>query len=276
MTHLAATRRLCGVVVTFDPHPLRVLVGPSTPPCITLREQKMDLLEELGVDVVLELPFTSALAALEPETFVKKILADGLHTRELVVGYDYSFGKGRRGDYALLRDLGHLHGYSTRQLEPVMINDAIVSSTRIRDMLKVGDVWAARALLGRYFVVQGQVVRGRDRGAKLLGFPTANVAVRNDLLPQGGVYAVWMMFNGSVFPAAANIGYNPTFGGDGLSVEVHILDFDQDIYGRDVRVHFVQRIRSERKFESIEALKNRIQEDVDLARRILASPGAGL
>ncbi|MDD4951306.1 MAG: bifunctional riboflavin kinase/FAD synthetase [Desulfovibrionaceae bacterium] len=265
----AKTLGLTSVVVTFDPHPLRVLVGKNTPPFITLTEQKLELLAELGPQTALVLAFDKAMAAMEPEEFVRTYLLDGLNMRELVIGYDYAMGRGRRGNYETLKALGAKYGFNVHRLEPVVLDDAVVSSTRIRDLVESGKVWEARALLGRFYQVRGRVVRGRDRGGRLLGFPTANLELADELFPRPGVYAVWVERNGSAWKGVANIGDNPTFGNDQISVEAHVLDFDQDIYGLNIRIHFVQRIRSERRFESIEALKARIGEDIVLARRIL-------
>ncbi len=274
--HKAEQHCRTSVVVTFCPHPLRVLIGPHTPPFITLREQKLDLFESLGVDVTLMLEFTRELAGLPPEEFVKTHLVDWLDMKELVVGYDYSFGKGRSGNFSLLSALGETYGYRAEQLDPVIINGAIVSSTRIRDLIKAGDVWAVKPLMGRFYAVRGTVVHGMDRGGKQLGFPTANLRLKNEVFPATGVYAVWAQLEDAPLPAVANIGYNPTFGNKDMSLEVHLLDFDQDIYDAELRVHFVQRLRAEKKFSGIDELKARIAEDVELARRILAAPEAQL
>ena len=265
------------VVVTFCPHPLRVLVGPHTPPLITVREEKLDVLESLDLDLTLMLNFTKELAALEPRDFVKTYLVDWLTTRHLVVGYDYSFGKGRKGNFALLSELGQEFGFTCEQLNAVILDDAIVSSTRIRDLIKAGRVWDALNLLGRFFVIRGTVIHGKNRGGRLLGFPTANLKIENEVAPKTGVYAVWAQINGTAYPAVANIGRNPTFGDvEEPSVEVHILDFDQDLYGVELRAHFVQRLRDEKKFSGPEELVARIKEDVALGRQILASPEAAL
>lgn len=274
--HKAQLRGATSVVVTFCPHPLRVLIGPHTPPFITLREQKLDLFESLGVDLVLMLEFTKEMAALEPEEFVRTYLVEWLNMKDLVVGYDYSFGKGRRGNFSLLNSLGERFGYTAEQLAPVIINGAIVSSTRIRDMIRAGDVWGVKPLMGRFYAVRGNVVHGMDRGGKQLGFPTANLRLQNEVFPANGVYAVWAQINGDTYPAVANIGYNPTFGNKDISLEVHILDFDRSIYEYELRAHFVQRLRGEKKFSGLDELKARIAEDIHLARQILAAPEAQL
>ncbi len=267
---------LVSVVVTFDPHPLRVLSGAHMPPFITLTPQKLELIASLGLDFTLCLEFTKELAKLEPDEFVRNFLVDGLNMREMVVGYNYAFGRNRKGNFALLTELGAQMGFHVEQVGPVLIDDAIVSSSRIRDMVQAGLAWEVRPLLGRFYRVQGEVISGRNRGGRLLGFPTANLRLVDELFPRTGVYAVWAEHAGRTFPAVANMGFNPTFGNDVLSVEVHILDFNQDIYGQEVRIHFVQRLRSEQKFPDVNALIARIQEDIQLARRILASPEAHL
>lgn len=264
------------VAVTFDPHPLRVLVGAHTPPFITLTPQKLELIASLGLDFTLCLDFTKDLAKLEPEEFVRAHLVDGLGMREMVIGYDYAFGRNRRGDYVMLSEMGSRYDFHVEQVGPVLIDDAVVSSSRIRDMVQAGLVWEVRPLLGRFYRVEGKVVTGRNRGGRLLGFPTANLRLKEELFPKIGVYAVWAEYKGRTCPAVANIGFNPTFGNEVLSVEMHILDFNENIYDQDVRVHFVQRLRNEQKFPGIEALTARIREDIVLARRILNSSEAHL
>lgn len=272
----AAARGLRSVVVTFCPHPLRVLVGPHTPPLITDYEQKLDLLEGLGLDLTLMLRFTRELAALEPEEFVRTVLVEGLRVRELVVGYDFTLGKGRKGNAELLAQLGGKYGFGMEQLDPVIINDAVVSSTRIRDHIRAGEMWDVRPLLDRFYAVRGKVVHGMGRGSRMLGFPTANIDPRDELLPKPGVYASWVEIDGEIHQSVTNIGHNPTFGNDKLSIETHILDYDKDIYGWDIRVAFVQRLRDEKKFSGIAELVAQITHDVALARQILAAPEAQL
>ncbi|WP_022660570.1 bifunctional riboflavin kinase/FAD synthetase [Paucidesulfovibrio longus] len=270
----AKARGAISVVVTFDPHPMRVLVGAQTPPFITLTDQKLELIESQGPNATLVIHFTRELAALSPEEFVKTYLVDGLNVRELVIGYDYHMGKGRSGDFATLSALGRKYGFDVFRLDPVTCEGAVVSSTRIRDLVQAGEVWEARPLLSRFYQVAGEVVHGMDRGGKLLGFPTANLKLVDELVPKRGVYAIWVELDGHFLPAVANIGTNPTFGNDAVSVEAHILDFKGDIYGRRIRVHFVQRLRDERKFSGLDELKARIAEDVHLARAILSAPEA--
>ncbi len=272
----AAQRGLPSVVITFEPHPLRFFTGRKTPPFITLPAHKAELIGQLGIDHLLCLEFTASLAAMPPEEFVQRILVDGLRVRELVIGYDYAFGKGRSGNYALLGSLGRRLGFGVEQLDPVLMDQAIVSSTRIRDLVEAGDVWAARPLLGRFYRVSGTVVHGQNRGGRLLGFPTANMHLLDELFPKTGVYCCWAEVDGALHQAVANIGYNPTFGNDVLSVEVHILDLHSDLYGKSMHVHFVQRLRGEKKFSGLDELKAQITKDVELGRTILALPEARL
>jgi riboflavin kinase / FMN adenylyltransferase len=270
----ARNRGRKSVVITFDPHPLRVLLGRKTPPFITMTEQKLELISTLGVDYTLCLRFTKEMGAMEPEEFVRAYLVEGLNTKELLVGYDYAFGKNRKGNFALLKQLGEKYGFTTEQVEPVLVAGAIVSSTRIRDMVQAGTVWEVQPLLGRFYRISGTVIQGRNRGGRLLGFPTANIQLTDELFPKPGVYAVWAEVLGQNRPAVANIGYNPTFGNHVLSIEVHVLDFQRDIYGQTIHVHFVQRLRDEKKFSSLEELTAQIHKDIDLGRTILEAPAA--
>lgn len=269
----ARSQRRLSIVTTFEPHPLRFLSGRKTPPFITNLDRKLEHMAELGPEVALVLPFDRALASMEPEDFVARILVEGLHMKDLVIGYDYAFGKNRRGDHALLSRLGQEHGYTVEQLDPVIIHGAVVSSTRIRDLLQAGRVWEASQLLGRFYRLSGPVVRGAGRGATLLGFPTANVEPCEELVPLPGVYAALAELDssrGQVLQAVVNIGVNPTFGPGQQTVEAHLLDFRGDLYGRSMDLQFVQRLRDEKKFSGPEELKARIAEDVALGRRVLS------
>lgn len=272
----AKAQGLTSVVVTFDPHPLRVLRSDRTPPFITLTRQKLELISQYGPEVCLLLNFTMEMAKLAPEDFVKKYLLEGVKMKEMIIGYDYHLGKGRAGNFETLTELGKKHGFTVDRLDPVSIEDAIVSSTRIRDLVQAGHVWQARPLLGRFYQVMGEVVHGMNRGGRLLGFPTANLKLMDELFPKPGVYAIWVEVDNEVYKGVANIGKNPTFGNDALSVEAHLLDFNGDLYGREIMVHFVQRIRDEKKFSGIDELKERITLDAELGRQILSQPEAAI
>ncbi|MDL2316928.1 bifunctional riboflavin kinase/FAD synthetase, partial [Desulfovibrio sp. OttesenSCG-928-A18] len=238
---------LPAVVITFEPHPLRVLFGDKAPPQLMGLQHKLECFAELGVNLVLVMPFTPETAAISPEDFVREVLVQSLNTRKLVVGYDYGFGKGRRGNAVLLAELGRQYGFDVEEFPAVIVNGAAVSSTRIREALFSGDAAAAAALLGRPHSVEGVVEHGMNRGGRLLGFPTANLCMNEDLLlPRTGVYAVMAEVNpkrhtlpgvclggGRVYhKAVANVGRNPTFGEEKLRVETHLLDFFGNIYGQ--------------------------------------------
>ena len=209
----AVAAGLVSVALTFDPHPRRVLMGNAAPPAITMLEHKLECIGQSGVQVCVVLPFTRELAAREPEDFVGEVLVGGLCLKHLVIGYDYAFGKGRRGNFEMLSAMGQKYGFGVERLDPVIINGAVVSSTRIRDMVQAGNVWDARPLLGRFHQVRGLVVHGQKRGRKL-GFPTANVGVRDELVPLSGVYAVWVEVDGILRPGVAP-------GGDGHHALAH-------------------------------------------------------
>jgi len=267
---------MLSLAVTFEPHPRQILLGTNDPPRLTAPDVKLELIAAIGIDACLTLPFTRAFAALEPNDFVRDYLVRDLVMRELIIGHDWAFGKGRKGGFTTLAALGAQLGFAVERLSPVLMEDAIVSSTRIRDMLLSGDVWGVRPLLNRFHKVRGAVIHGADRGGKLLGFPTANIQAPDQLLPKGGVYAAWVTHGEQTFGAAANIGTNPTFGTGPLSLEAHIFGPCGDLYGKSIDLHFVQRLRGEKKFSGIEQLKARIAEDASLAKRILATPEAGL
>jgi len=272
----AEARGLVSVVVTFDPHPLRVLRDDRNPPFITLTQQKLELISQYGPQVCLLLHFTMDMAKLSPEEFVQKYLLDTLNMKEMIIGYDYHLGKGRAGNFETLSALGQKKGFTVDRLDPVSVDGAVVSSTRIRDLVQAGHVWAARPLLGRFYQVRGEVVHGMNRGGRLLGFPTANLKLVDELFPKPGVYAIWVEVDNDVYQGVANIGKNPTFDNDALSVEAHLLDFKGDLYGREIQAHFVQRIRDEKKFSGIDELKERIGKDIELGRQILAQPDAAI
>jgi riboflavin kinase/FMN adenylyltransferase len=260
-------------VLTFEPHPRSVL-KPNSPPFRLLSfRSKMRALEEQGVDLVIVVRFSPALAAYEPEAFVEKVLVGGLGVRHVVTGYDFHFGRGRRGTPELLAALAKRHGFGHTRIA-AQGDGAEFSSTRVREALKRGEVGQAAQVLGRWWEVEARVRQGARRG-RALGYPTANLELKNTLEPARGIYAVFAAVGGEPFrPAVASFGNRPTFGGGGDLLEVHLFDFAGDLYGRYVRVRFVERLREERKFESIEALKAEMARDCESARRILsiASP----
>jgi len=262
------------VAITFEPHPIRVLKKNGHPPLITLLDQKTELIESTGVDVLIVIPFSMEFAAFTAREFVVDILVKKIGMRAMVVGSDYSFGRNREGNLALLRELAGEIGFE------VVVRDWIqgpdnksdrVSSTRVRELVKAGDMARTRKHLGRYYQIRGKVATGRNRGGRLLGFPTANINLQDELSPRTGVYAVTVECQGTQLKGVANIGYSPTFDDHIFTVEVHILDFDQDIYGEDIRVNFIHRLRAEQKFNGIDELSEQINKDVVQAREILAN-----
>ena len=264
------------MVMTFEPHPLRVLTKQKGPPLITLYDQKIELIQRCGIDVVICLDFTPELAALEPEDFIRQVLVDRIGLAEIVIGYDYTFGRKARGNREMLIEMGNQYGFKVHTVGAQPGPDGeVTSSTRIRDLVQQGEVEKVPPLLGRYYRIAGRVVRGRDRGGKLLGFPTANLRLVDELIPKTGVYAVRVTHGGQSYHGVANIGYNPTFGDVGLSVEVHCFDFNQSIYDEDIRVEFIARVRDEKKFSGPEDLARQIQKDCQLARHVLSDSRLG-
>ena len=262
------------VAITFDPHPLRVLTKNGYPPLITLYEQKLELIERAGLDVLICIPFTKEFAAVSARSFVKDILVDRVGMKAVVVGKDYTFGKKREGNLALLKELGEQLDFKVFVLDWIKGADSLEarsSSTRIRDLVREGKMEKARKLLGRYYQIRGTVETGRNRGGKLLGFPTANIKLYDELCPKTGVYAVTVECqDGRKFKGVANIGYSPTFDDHVFTVEVHILDFHENIYNQKIRVNFIRRIRDEKKFSGISELSDQIKKDVETAREILS------
>jgi riboflavin kinase/FMN adenylyltransferase len=265
---MAAAGDLVITVVTFREHPLLLLAPDRMPPQLTTVEQRLELFETLGVDQVALLDFDDRLRRLPPEAFVDRILVDGLGAAVVVVGTDFRFGYRQEGDLALLQRLGTLRGF---EVAPVTLegDGSPYSSTRIRTALSVGDVATAELLLGRRFQIRGTVVEGDGRGREL-GFPTANLRLADhQAVPAHGVYAVLAGVGSADHAGVANIGVRPTFDGVRLVVEVHLLEMDVDLYGDELRVDLVARIRDERRFEAIDALVTQIAADVAAAGRIL-------
>ena len=256
------------IVLTFEPHPLKVLKEKKIP-LITPFERKIELIEKLGIDVVICLPFTREFSKVSAREFVEEILLKKIGMREIVVGYDYTFGHKREGNIDLLKKLGDELGFKVCILGPILVDNMIVSSTRIRNLIMEGELEKVKTLLNRYYQVSGEVIAGHDRGGRLLGFPTANLKLVNEVFPKNGVYVVEVIYNNKVYGGVTNIGFKPTFGNDALSVETHILDFDQNIYGKKIKLNFIKRLRNEKKFSSIEALAAQIKRDIEEARKIL-------
>ncbi len=255
------------VLVTFDPHPLRIVRPEHAPLLLTTPVEKKEILAESGLDYAVFLSFTQALSRYEPRRFVEEILLARLGVEELVIGYDHGFGRDRSGDPDTLTSIGAELGFAVDVVPPVQAGAGAVSSSRVRRAIASADMSEARDCLGRPYSVRGIVVRGDGRG-RGLGFPTANlrVAERDKLIPPQGIYAVRAVLSGGTYMGALHLGPRPTFKGSPPTIELHILDFDRDIYGTEVRVDFVQHLRAIKPFTTVEALVDQIREDVDAAR----------
>jgi riboflavin kinase/FMN adenylyltransferase len=263
---VAGERGATSVVMTFDPHPPRVVRPDKAPPLLMTTAQRLEAIAAAGLHGAAIVRFTPELSHWDPEMFVKTVLVDWLHVAEVWVGANFLFGHDRTGNFSLLRVLGSRYGFRAEKIDPVRYKDFVVSSTRIRRLVGEGRVDEAGALLGHQYYIDGSIVQGDRRGATI-GFPTANLCTENELLPPHGVYATTLTIEGVVRPSVTNIGVRPTVDTSGhTTVETHIFDFSRDIYGAAVRIGFVQRLRDERAFESIDALRGQIAADCDRAR----------
>jgi len=267
-------RRLgvCSAVLTFEPHPLRVLAPDRAPKMLLTHKDKMQLLQALGVDCVVIQQFDRAFAAIPAQEFVRKYLRERLHAKKVWVGKDLRFGKGRGGDIENLRAWGAQLEYAVGIVEPVMVAGERVSSSRIRELIGAGAVAAVQPMLARYYFISGKVVPGHRRGREL-GFPTANIVSRAEIVPRDGIYATLFHLGEKVLPSVTSVGLNPTFGTGPRTVESYILHFDRDIYGASVQVSFVARLRDELNFASVTSLIEQIHVDIADAEKILAVQG---
>ncbi len=258
------------VAITFDPHPLQVL-RPEGIKLISTCAQKIELIGHAGIDVLVIVPFTLQFAATPAVHFVDEILKRRIGVKELVVGYDYAFGKGRTGDINFLRKQGQEKGFPVTVVDAHYENGMLVSSTKIRELIAEGRMADARRLLGRFYQIRGEVQVGKQRGSKEIGFPTANLHLEpEDLIPKIGVYVSQVICDGKCYGGVLNIGYNPTFGEEKLVAETHIFDFNQDIYGKPIKVNLLQFLRGEQKFSGVQELAAQIARDVVQAKQVLA------
>ncbi len=257
------------VVITFDPHPAKVLRPNNAPHLLTATQHKVALIRALGVEHLLVIQFDREFAATPPEQFVHELVTHANPLREVCVGHEWSFGKGRTGNLELLKKLGAQHGFNVVGIPPVTVNGEIVSSTAIRAAVEAGDFGRAAAMLGRDYTILGTVKRGAQLGRKL-GFPTANLSAHSEQFPPNGVYAAEAKLDGAVLRGVANVGYRPTVESSQPErlVELHLFDLDRDIYGEDLEVRFVKYLRPEQRFENVDALAQQIARDVEEARKI--------
>jgi riboflavin kinase/FMN adenylyltransferase len=254
--------------MTFDPHPPRVLRPDKAPLLLMTREQKVEALKRSGMQGLAFVRFTRDMSRWDPETFVRTVLVDWLHVFEVWVGANFLFGHDRAGTFTVLRSLGTRYGFRAEKIDPIRYKDFVVSSTRIRRLVSEGRVDEAGALLGHHYFIEGEVTRGAGRG-RGIGVPTANLTTANELMPPSGVYATYATVDGLIRPSVTNIGLRPTFGDAGDPVvEAHILDLDKDLYGSTIRLSFVQRLRDERAFPDVDALRAQIDADIRGAQRL--------
>jgi riboflavin kinase/FMN adenylyltransferase len=267
-------RRLPATLITFEPQPREYFMPEEAPPRLTRFREKLEELQRCGIDRVICLRFNAYLASLTADEFIRRIMLDGLAVKYLVVGDDFRFGKGRTGDYALLQQAGKAHGFPVVTMPTFNVDHHRVSSTRIRVALNEGDLNSAEALLGRPYWMSGRIAHGDKRG-RTIGFPTANIFMHRNAVPVEGVFAVEMCgIDDRPLPGVANVGTRPTVDGSRAQLEVHLFDFDRDIYGRHVRVSFLKKLRPERKFESFELLKRQIELDAEQARAFFSGTAA--
>ena len=264
----SAELKATAAVLTFDPHPPRVVRPDKAPLLLMTKEQKIASLAEAGIDGVAVVEFTRELSQWDPEEFVRRVLVDWVGVSEVWVGANFLFGRDRTGNFSLLRSLGSRYGFRVEKVDPVRYKEFVVSSTRIRRLVSEGHVDEAGALLGHHYCIDGDVVKGVQRGQKQ-GFPTANLQSDNEILPPNGVYATTVTLNRVIYPAVSNVGVRPTFETNGKRVvEAHLLDYSADLYGHRVRLSFVQRLRDEQEFSDATVLRLQIANDCDAARAL--------
>ena len=256
------------VVITFEPHPLKILSPQSCLTLLTPFRRKILLIEQSGMDVLLCIEFTKIFSEMSPSDFVKNILVEKVGAQKVIVGFNYHFGKNKKGNPQILKQIGSLFNLQVEIIDSLIIEGTTVSSSKIRELIKNGQVEKASKLLGRHYSILGKVIEGAKRG-RLLGFPTANLEISEELTPLPGVYAVEVLWKRQSFKGVANVGWNPTFQTEGegkISSEVYILDFNEDIYGEEIQIDFVRRIRDEARFDSIAQLITQIQKDIEWAQ----------
>jgi riboflavin kinase/FMN adenylyltransferase len=259
-----------GIVITFEPHPLKVLASDKFLPLLTPFRKKMMLIEKSGIDVVFCIEFSWAFSEIPPLEFIKNILVEKIKVKKIIIGYNYHFGKGQKGDAQTLKEAGKIFNFEVEVVKPLKVEHTIVSSSKIRALIHKGEVEEASKLLGRNYPIIGKVVEGAKRG-HTLGFPTANLDISDELYPKVGVYAVEVVWHQQHFKGLANVGFNPTFSSgqtepEGcFSLEVHILNFHQEIYGEEIQIDFKKRIRDEVRFNSPSDLIRQIQKDIQWA-----------
>jgi riboflavin kinase/FMN adenylyltransferase len=261
------------VVMTFEPHPIKVMSPEELRPLITVLEQKKELVASQGIDILILIRFTLKFSDISARDFVKGILVNKIGIKEIVVGYDYAFGHNREGNIKLLREMGQEFNFEVHELAPVYADETLVSSTSIRNLIIEGRISEANRLLGRSYQIRGEVIEGKKRGRPLLGYATANISLPEGLIPREGVYIVTVELEGKVFEGLTNIGYNPTFKEKSLSIETHIFELSTTIMHEQIKINFLRRLRNEIPFASAAELSQQIRRDIEEAQRFFRGQG---
>ncbi|MBI4595798.1 MAG: bifunctional riboflavin kinase/FAD synthetase [Candidatus Tectomicrobia bacterium] len=256
-------------LITFEPHPLKVLAPEKCPLFLNTFQEKVQMLEIMGLNLLICLDFTTEFAHITSRDFVEEVLVSKLKTKEVFVGHDFRFGQGREGTVDFFKKLGEELGFRAIEVQAIKVDNFTVSSTTLRTLVSQGEVEKAAKLLGRPYSIAGKVVSGEARGRKL-GFPTANIQPVHELIPSNGVYAVRAEWQGRIYPGVANLGFRPTFKHNQLSIEVHLFDFSGDLYDQELKVYFIEKLRDEKTFRGVEELIAEINKDVARARKILS------
>jgi riboflavin kinase/FMN adenylyltransferase len=261
------------VVITFEPHPIKVMSPKKLRPLITMLEQKKELVASQGIDILLLIKFTLAFSDISARDFVKEILVKKIGIKGIIVGYDYAFGHNREGNIQLLREMGKEFNFEVHEVAPVYAGETLVSSTSIRNLIIEGNVSEANRLLGRSYQIRGEVIEGKKRGGPLLGYATANIGLPEGLIPREGVYIITVELEGKLFEGLTNIGYNPTFKDKSLSIETHIFGLSTTILHEQIKINFLRRLRDEIPFASAAELSQQIKEDIEEAQRFFRGQG---
>jgi len=265
----ARARKGTPMVMTFDPHPMKVLAPERDVRLLITFEEKVRLMKSAGIRVLLSIPFTKEFANMQPDHFITEVLVNNIRAKAIIIGSQYAFGKNKKGTIDLLRRRGKKYGFTVHAVRHAKVHGHIVSSSSIRTFLMKGAVREVSSFLGRAYSIEGKVIRGKGRGQKILHIPTANITTPVEISPKEGVYAVRIGWEGNIFNGVANIGKNPTFGNADISYEVHIFNFSGNLLGKHLRIYFMDRIRNEQTFPDTESLEKRIREDMKQAGEIL-------
>lgn len=261
----AKARGIKSAVFTFLNHPINYFV-PEKVKNIFDEKEKQRLIEGFGIDYLIDIPFDKAMTQISAEQFVVKILKEKVHAKKIVVGHDFTFARNKEGNVNVLKEMGHEYGIEVEIVQPIKINDIRVSSTFIRELISEGRVDEIPQYLGTPYVIEGEIIHGKANGRKM-GYPTANISLKDQIInPKNGIYATRVIIDGKKYFGATNVGMNPTVNGKDLSIETNILDFDEDIYGKIVRIEFLEKIRDEKKFESLDELRKQLDIDTGFVR----------